>query len=71
MLVAVSLHNLHTFSGNPILAQHRLRYRAIIERQDWNVPHYKKLEYDQYDNPAATTSVESDLGKDKQVFCVH
>lgn len=62
MLVAVNLHNLHTYSNNPILAQHALRYRAIIERQEWEVPHYKQLEYDQYDNPAATYLVK--LGAD-------
>ena len=50
----VTLETCHHFPGNPIAEQHRLRYRCIIERQDWKVPHVRQLEYDQYDNPAAT-----------------
>ncbi len=50
----VTIATNHLFPGNPIAAQHRLRYRTIIERQHWSVPHYEHMEYDQYDNPAAT-----------------
>src|SRR5688572_22902087 len=35
------------------ISQHRLRHRLFVERQHWNVPTYKNLEYDQFDTPAA------------------
>jgi acyl homoserine lactone synthase len=50
----VTIATNHLFTGNPIAAQHRLRYRTIIERQNWPVPQYERMEYDQYDNPATT-----------------
>ncbi len=53
MIECITLENVHCFSGNPICEQHRLRYRSIIERQGWDVPVVRGLEYDQYDNPAA------------------
>lgn len=53
MIICVNLHNSNQFSGNPLLEQHKLRYQSIIDRQGWEVPHYRHLEYDQYDNPAA------------------
>ena len=49
----VTLETAHLFPGNPIAAQHKLRYRAIIERQQWDVPVINGLEYDNYDNPSA------------------
>jgi N-acyl-L-homoserine lactone synthetase len=56
----VTIATNHLFSGNPIAAQHRLRYRTIIERQSWAVPQYELMEYDQYDNPATTYMVWRD-----------
>lgn len=53
MIEFVTLDNINQFSGNPLSAQHKLRYRSIIERQKWNVPNYCGMEFDQYDNPAA------------------
>jgi len=53
MIECVTLENVHQFQGNPIYAQHRLRYSSIIERQQWHVPTVREMEYDQYDNPAA------------------
>ena len=44
----------HRFRGNALAEQHRLRYRTIIERQHWDVPKIRDIEYDQYDNPATT-----------------
>jgi len=44
----------HLFSGNPLADQYRLRYNSIISRQDWDVPHFHDMEYDQYDTPATT-----------------
>lgn len=68
MLINVNIHNVNTYRGNPLYAQHRLRYEAVIDRQNWEVPHYKQLEYDQYDNPAATYLVWlDDYGKARGV----
>lgn len=53
MLEAVTLSTNHLFSGNPLLEQHRLRFRSIVVRQGWDVPSVEDMEYDSYDNPAA------------------
>lgn len=60
MLECVSLCTNHYFHGNPLLEQHRLRYDSIIKRQGWDVPTIKDLEYDSYDNPAATYLIKRD-----------
>jgi acyl homoserine lactone synthase len=53
MLDCVSISTNHLFPGNPIYEQHRLRHECIVQRQAWNVPTIRNMEYDQYDNPAA------------------
>jgi len=53
MIDCVSISTSHFFSGNPIYEQHRLRHECIVQRQAWNVPTIRNMEYDQYDNPAA------------------
>jgi acyl homoserine lactone synthase len=53
MLDCVSISTSHLFNGNPIYEQHRLRHECIVQRQAWNVPTIRNMEYDQYDNPAA------------------
>jgi acyl homoserine lactone synthase len=53
MLDCVSISTSHYFAGNPIFEQHRLRHECIVQRQAWNVPTIRNMEYDQYDNPAA------------------
>ena len=53
MIEFVTIENVNRFPGNALSAQHRLRYRSIIERQQWDVPNYGEMEFDQYDNPAA------------------
>ncbi len=53
MIECVSISTNHLFSGNPIYEQHRLRHASIVQRQSWNVPTIRNMEYDQYDNPAA------------------
>jgi len=53
MIEFVTVENMNRFAENALAAQHRLRYRSIIERQKWNVPNYSQMEFDQYDNPAA------------------
>ena len=53
-VLCATLSTNNFFAGNPIAAQHRLRYRAISKRQDWDMPEINGMEYDQYDNPATT-----------------
>jgi acyl homoserine lactone synthase len=60
MIEFVTVDNVNRFSGNALAAQHRLRYRSIIQRQEWNVPNYSEMEFDQYDNPAAKYLVYRD-----------
>ena len=60
MIDCVSISTNHLFTGNPIYEQHRLRHECIVERQSWNVPTIRNMEYDQYDNPAATYLVWRD-----------
>lgn len=38
--------------GDVLASQFRLRYRAFIDRQDYQVPSWKGMEYDQFDTPA-------------------
>jgi N-acyl-L-homoserine lactone synthetase len=40
--------------GEAWISHHRLRYKMFVERQKWDVPSYKQMEYDQFDTPAAT-----------------
>jgi acyl homoserine lactone synthase len=58
----VTVETNHKFVGNPIMEQHKLRYRSIIQRQGWGVPSIRDMEYDQYDNPAATYLVWREAG---------
>ena len=37
-----------------------LRFRAVIERQDWDMPTWQRMEYDEFDNPATTYFVWRD-----------
>src|ERR1700691_6121840 len=60
MIEFVTVEDMNRFSENAMAAQHRLRYRSIIERQEWNVPNYHEMEFDQYDNPAAKYLVYRD-----------
>ncbi len=60
VIQCVTLENSHYFHSNLILGQHRLRYQSIIKRQNWEVPSINEMEYDQYDNPAATYLVWRD-----------
>ncbi len=53
MIDCVSISSSHLFAGNPIYEQHKLRHECIVQRQAWNVPTIRNMEYDQYDNPAA------------------
>ena len=61
MIDCVSISTSHFFYGNPIYEQHRLRHECIVQRQSWNVPTIRNMEYDQYDNPAACYFVWRDV----------
>jgi N-acyl-L-homoserine lactone synthetase len=52
MISCISCENAHLF-GPVFHSQFQLRYRAFIERQDYDVRIYKGMEYDQYDTPAS------------------
>ena len=52
MIHVVTQENAHLF-GDIMPSMYRLRYRAFIERQDYNVSSIRKMEYDAYDTPAA------------------
>jgi acyl homoserine lactone synthase len=52
MISCISCENVHLF-GPAFHSQFQLRYRAFIERQDYDVQIYKGMEYDQYDTPAS------------------
>ncbi|MGA7239907.1 MAG: acyl-homoserine-lactone synthase [Bryobacteraceae bacterium] len=54
MISCVTLRTAHLFRGNPIASMFELRYRAVIERQEWEVPHWRQMEYDEFDNPATS-----------------
>lgn len=60
MIECVNIENSHLYSGNPLCAQHKLRFQSIIERQKWDVPYIKNMEYDCYDNPAAHYLIKRD-----------
>lgn len=52
MLDHVTWETSHLF-GTAMAEQHRLRYRVFVERAGWKVPHHNRMEWDQYDTPAA------------------
>jgi acyl homoserine lactone synthase len=52
MISCISCENAHEF-GRALHAQFRLRYDEFIERQDYDVPVYDGMEFDQYDTPAS------------------
>ncbi len=60
MIECVTIENCHNFSGNPLSAQHKLRYESIIKRYNWDVPYVRDMEYDSYDNPVANYLVKRD-----------
>jgi N-acyl-L-homoserine lactone synthetase len=51
--IAITWETAHQH-GEAWISHHRLRYRMFVERQRWNVPHYRQIEYDEFDTPAAT-----------------
>jgi len=51
--LAVTWETAHRY-GEAWISHHRLRYRMFVERQQWTVPHFRQIEYDEFDTPAAT-----------------
>jgi N-acyl-L-homoserine lactone synthetase len=59
MIEAVTWETAH-LHGEAWISQHRLRHRLFVQRQNWDVPTFKELEYDQFDTPAAVYLVWRD-----------
>jgi acyl homoserine lactone synthase len=60
MISCVTIKTAHLFRGNPIASMFELRFRSVIERQNWDVPNWQNMEYDDFDNPATTYFVWRD-----------
>lgn len=58
-VIAVNIENSHHY-GNVLPAMFRLRNQEFIERLNYNVPTFKGMEYDIYDNPSTTYLVIKD-----------
>ena len=53
MIISVTLENSHLY-GDVIPSIFRLRHQGFKERQNYDVPSYNGMEYDEYDTPATT-----------------
>jgi N-acyl-L-homoserine lactone synthetase len=63
MISCISCSNVHEF-GTAFYSQFRLRYEEFIERQEYDVPVWDGMEFDQYDTPASRYLVyHSDAGE--------
>lgn len=51
MITVTSLESAHFF-GDIIPSMYRLRYKSFVERQSYEVPIFKNMEWDTYDTPA-------------------
>ena len=60
MIHCITFRTAHHFRGNPLASMFELRYRAVIERQEWDVPNWQNMEYDEFDNPSTTYFVWRD-----------
>jgi acyl-homoserine lactone synthase len=53
MIDCVNITNSHNFSANLLVEQHKLRYREVIQKENWgNIYTVDGMEFDQYDNLA-------------------
>lgn len=50
MILAVTIENAHLY-GDIIPSMYKLRHQGFKERQNYDVPSYRGMEYDAYDNP--------------------
>jgi len=64
MISCITLKTAHLFRGNPIASMFGLRFRAVIERQAWDMPTWQRMEYDEFDNPSTTYFVWRDENDD-------
>ncbi len=53
MIIAASIENAHLY-GDVIPSIFRLRHQGFKQRQNYDVPYFKDMEYDAYDTPATT-----------------
>lgn len=60
MIEAFSLSTAHLFQ-DALASQARLRYRVFVEKRSLDHEHFDKMEYDQFDTPAAVYLVWRDL----------
>jgi acyl homoserine lactone synthase len=61
MIDCITWETAHLY-GDAWASHHRLRYKLFVERQQWDVPNFNQLEYDQYDTPAAVYLLWRDNG---------
>ncbi len=59
MIDAITLETAHHL-GDALASMHRLRHRVFVERQKYQVPTYRSMEWDQFDTPAAVYLVWRD-----------
>jgi acyl homoserine lactone synthase len=52
MIDAITFETAHLL-GDALPSMYRFRHRVFVERQNYNVPNYKGMEWDQFDTPAA------------------
>lgn len=56
----MTVDTVHHFPGNLIAAQARLRHASVVQRQAWDMPTTRGMEFDQYDNLASIYLVWAD-----------
>lgn len=59
MIECFTYETAHHF-GDALASQFRLRHKVFVERQQWGVPQWRGMEYDQYDTPATVYCVWRD-----------
>jgi acyl homoserine lactone synthase len=52
MIDAITFETAHLL-GDALPSMYRFRHRVFVERQNYDVPNYKGMEWDQFDTPAA------------------
>lgn len=53
MIHAICIENAHLY-GEALPSIHKLRKKRFVDEQKWEIPTFKDMEYDAYDNPATT-----------------
>ncbi len=59
MIDCVTIETAHLF-GDALASQFRLRHKVFVERENYNVPTWRGMEYDQYDTPATVYCIARD-----------